>query len=222
MYAEDAVIEDPVGPSMFDPDGKGHHGHDGIRAFWELAIAPIETFHFTIHDSHANGSTCANIGTITTTFPDGGQVDTDLVMVYTVHDDGRVASMRAYWEPERAMGDLPQGAEPLSAHRRWSATHSTSGRSARQSSRTRSSSSGVWITGSKPWESAGDQRLVAQQLDPRVVGVVPARAGLEPVAADLDQPSASEGRRGSARARCRCGRRRWRPGSRPAARSSAS
>jgi len=103
VYAEDAVIEDPVGPSMFDPDGKGHRGHDGIRAFWELAIAPIETFHFTIHDSHANGVTCANIGTITTTFPDGGRVDTDLVMVYTVDDEGRVASMRAYWEPERAM-----------------------------------------------------------------------------------------------------------------------
>src|SRR3712207_7847446 len=44
VYAEDAVIEDPVGPSMFDPDGRGHYGHDGIRAFWEKAIAPIESF----------------------------------------------------------------------------------------------------------------------------------------------------------------------------------
>jgi ketosteroid isomerase-like protein len=104
VYAEDAVIEDPVGPSMFDPEGRGHHGHEGIRAFWELAIAPITSFRFVIHDSHANGNSCANIGTITTTFADGGTVDTDLVMVYTVHDDGRVASMRAYWEPERAMG----------------------------------------------------------------------------------------------------------------------
>ena len=104
VYAEDAVIEDPVGPSMFDPDGRGHHGHEGIRAFWELAIAPIASFRFVIHDSHANGDTCANVGTITTTFPDGGVVDTDLVMVYTVRDDGRVASMRAFWEPERAMG----------------------------------------------------------------------------------------------------------------------
>ena len=109
VYAEDAVIEDPVGPSMFDPDGKGHHGHDGIRAFWELAIAPIESFRFVIHDSHANGSTCANIGTITTTFPDGGRVDTDLVMVYTVDEEGRVASMRAYWEPERAMATYRKG-----------------------------------------------------------------------------------------------------------------
>ena len=71
MYAEDAVLEDPVGPSMFDPEGNGHHGHEGIRAFWELAIAPIESFRFHIHDSHANGDTCANVGTITTRFPDG-------------------------------------------------------------------------------------------------------------------------------------------------------
>ena len=103
VYAEDAVIEDPVGPSMFDPEGRGHHGHDAIRAFWELAIAPIQSFRFHIRDSHANGSTCANVGTITTSFADGTGVDTDLVMVYTIHDDGRVASMRAYWEPERAM-----------------------------------------------------------------------------------------------------------------------
>jgi len=109
VYAEAAVIEDPVGPSMFDPEGRGHHGHEGIRAFWELAIAPIEEFRFVIHDSHANGRTCANVGTITTTFPDGSQVDTDLVMVYTVGADGRVASMRAYWEPERAIATLRKG-----------------------------------------------------------------------------------------------------------------
>ena len=30
-------------------------------------------------------------------------------MVYTVHDDGRVASMKAYWEPERAMATYRKG-----------------------------------------------------------------------------------------------------------------
>lgn len=103
VYAEDAVIEDPVGPSMFDPEGVGHRGHDAIRKFWAAAIEPIATFHFHITDSHANGSECANIGTITTTFHDGGQVETELVMVYRVNGDGLVASMRAHWEPERAM-----------------------------------------------------------------------------------------------------------------------
>ena len=109
LWAEDAVIEDPVGPSMFDPEGRGHYGRDGIRAFWKLAIEPIDTFRFVIHDSHANGSTCANVGTITTTFPDGGMVDTDLVMVYRVDEQGRIASMRAYWEPERAMATYRKG-----------------------------------------------------------------------------------------------------------------
>lgn len=102
-YAPDAVIEDPVGPSMFDPEGVGHHGHAAIRKFWDAAIAPISTFRFHVTDSHANGNTCANIGTITTTFEDGGQVDTDLVMVYTVGEDGLITAMRAYWEAERAM-----------------------------------------------------------------------------------------------------------------------
>ncbi len=108
VYAEDCLLEDPVGPSMFDPEGKGHHGHDGISAFWEKAIAPIETFEFTVKDSFANpdSNTCANIGQIKTSFPDGSYTVTDLIMVYVVDDDGRVQSMKAFWEPERTMASF--------------------------------------------------------------------------------------------------------------------
>ena len=66
------------------------------------------------------------------------------------------------------------------------AIHDTSGFTARQSSRTWSSSSGVWMNGSKPYCCAGDELLAAEQLDPRVVGVVPTRRGLQLVAADLE------------------------------------
>lgn len=105
VYAEEAVLEDPVGPSMFDPEGEGHHGHAGLAAFWEKAIAPIDTFEFQINDSFANpGSrTCANIGRIKTSFADGSYTFTDLIMVYIVDDDGRVLSMRAFWEPDRTL-----------------------------------------------------------------------------------------------------------------------
>ncbi len=108
VYAEDAVLEDPVGPSMFDPEGKGHHGHAGISAFWELAIASIDTFEFLITDSFANpgSNTCANIGSIKTSFADGSHTTTDLIMVYVINDDGRVASMKAFWEPERTMASF--------------------------------------------------------------------------------------------------------------------
>jgi ketosteroid isomerase-like protein len=103
VYAPDAVIEDPVGPSMFDPEGLGHHGHAGIAAFWERAIAPISQFEFLITDSFANpgGNTCANIGRIRTTFPDGGHATTDLIMVYVIDDAGLITSMKAFWEPDR-------------------------------------------------------------------------------------------------------------------------
>src|SRR3954451_3621935 len=108
VYAEDAVLEDPVGPSMFDPEGNGHRGHEGISAFWNLAIAPIEKFEFEIYESFANpgSNTCANIGRIKTSFPDGSYTVTDLIMVYVVLDDGRVASMKAFWEPERTMASF--------------------------------------------------------------------------------------------------------------------
>jgi steroid Delta-isomerase len=108
VYAEDAVLEDPVGPSMFDPEGTGHHGHAGISAFWHRAIAPIASFEFEIRDSFANpgGNTCANIGRIRTSFPDGSHTTTELVMVYVVDDDGRVTSMKAYWEPDRTMASF--------------------------------------------------------------------------------------------------------------------
>lgn len=106
VYAEDAVLEDPVGPSMFDPEGKGHHGHEGITAFWNLAIAPIATFEFEINDSFAHHMTCANIGRIKTSFADGSYTFTDLIMVYVINEDGRVASMKAYWEPDRTMASF--------------------------------------------------------------------------------------------------------------------
>ena len=108
IYAEDCVLEDPVGPSMFDPEGKGHHGHEGLKAFWEKAIASVHKFEFEINDSFANpsGNTCANIGKIKTSFPDGSYTTTELIMVYTVNDEGRIASMKAFWEPERTMASF--------------------------------------------------------------------------------------------------------------------
>ena len=103
LFAPDGVVEDPVGPSVFDPEGKGHHGHEGIGGFWDLAISGVSRFHFTITDSFANGDSCANVGTITTVLEDGTRVDTEGVFVYRVDDHGLIKSMRAHWEFDRAM-----------------------------------------------------------------------------------------------------------------------
>lgn len=109
LFAPDGVVEDPVGPSVFDPEGKGHHGREGIGAFWDLAIAGVQTFHFTITDSFANGDSCANVGTITTVLEDGTRVDTEGVFVYRVDESGLITSMRAHWEFDRAMATARRG-----------------------------------------------------------------------------------------------------------------
>ena len=106
LFAEDAVLEDPVGPSFFDPQGHGHHGREGISAFWDIAIAPVVEFTFTIRDSFANGNACANIGTFSTVMEDGTMADTELIAVYRLDDDGLIRSMSAHWELDRTMATL--------------------------------------------------------------------------------------------------------------------
>lgn len=107
LFAADAVVEDPVGPSFFDPEGKGHHGRDAIGAFWDLAIAPVARFRFTIHNSFAGGDSCANIATFRTTFPDGSGVDVPLITIHRVDEAGKIVSMRAHWEAERVTPVTP-------------------------------------------------------------------------------------------------------------------
>jgi steroid delta-isomerase len=109
LFAEDAVVEDPVGPSMFDEEGAGHHGRAAIAAFWDKAIALAERFEFDIRDSFAAGSEVANVGTISAFLPGGMRIDTEGVFVYRVDDAGLILSLRAFWETERAMATARRG-----------------------------------------------------------------------------------------------------------------
>lgn len=99
LFAPDAVVADPVGPSPFDPDGDGHHGPEAIAAFYDEVIAQARV-RFSIRESYAAGSECANVGTITSTFPDGSAAVVDGVYLYRIDADERIVSLRAYWEFE--------------------------------------------------------------------------------------------------------------------------
>ncbi|WP_067797607.1 nuclear transport factor 2 family protein [Actinomadura formosensis] len=114
LFTEDALVEDPVGPSFLDPSGNGHRGPEAIGAFWDGFISTIAGFHFTIAGSFANGPCCANVTTITTTTPDGSTMTIDCVLIYTVNEEGRITSLRAHWEPDRALKTLtpPPHGEP--------------------------------------------------------------------------------------------------------------
>jgi hypothetical protein len=98
-FADDAVIEDPIGPSHFDPEGKGHRGRDEISAFYDKAIAPNKLeFNFT--DTFQCGNEEANVGNIVIT-TGGYQVTAEGVFTYKVNDEGKLVALRAYWELDR-------------------------------------------------------------------------------------------------------------------------
>lgn len=99
LFRPDAVVEDPIGPSMFDPDGHGHRGSEAIAAFYDAVIGPNQV-RFEIDASHACGSEVANVGRVITTLPDGSRATVEGVFTYRVDDDGRIAALRAYWEQD--------------------------------------------------------------------------------------------------------------------------
>jgi ketosteroid isomerase-like protein len=102
LFADAAVVEDPIGPSPFDPEGKGHRGRDAIAAFYDTVIGPNDSVSFALEASFAAGSEVANVGTITTVLPAGsGTVHTDGVFTYRVDGDGKLVALRAFWELEK-------------------------------------------------------------------------------------------------------------------------
>ena len=107
LFDPDALVQDPVGPSMLDPEGTGHRGAEEITRFWDKNFGAISQFRFRVKDSFANGLSCANVVTITMWLGDGGATMTvDMVAVYTVNEKGQITSLRAHWEPDRAMATI--------------------------------------------------------------------------------------------------------------------
>ncbi len=100
LFADDAVVEDPIGPSMFDPEGRGHQGREAIAAFYDQVIAANESIRFTIRQSILCGDEAANAGVIRITFDGGSAVEVDGVYIYRRSVDDRIASLRAFWEPD--------------------------------------------------------------------------------------------------------------------------
>jgi len=96
-FADDAIIEDPIGPSPLDPEGKGHRGKAAIERFWDNQIAPNRLM-FNIRESYAAGSECANVGSITVVMPGGAAMCVTGVFTYRVNEAGKLAAMRAYWQ----------------------------------------------------------------------------------------------------------------------------
>jgi steroid delta-isomerase len=89
LYAEDASVEDPVG-------SPAHVGHDAIRAFYKASAGSIRlALEGAVRTAGIEGA-CAMVAR--PKGADGVRIETLDTMVFD--DDGRIASMRAYWSPD--------------------------------------------------------------------------------------------------------------------------
>ena len=99
LFADDAVVQDPIGPSPLDPSGAGHRGAAAIAAFYDTVIATAEQITFEIERSYLCGDEVADVGVIRTVLPGGRQLAVvHGVFTYRSNGDGKLAALRAFWE----------------------------------------------------------------------------------------------------------------------------
>jgi ketosteroid isomerase-like protein len=105
LWADDAIIEDPIGISPIDPSGKGQRGALAIAAFWDDVIRrdPRARISFDYHTQYCAGDECACVGSLTNHFPDGSTFQVNGVFVYRANAAGKLISLRTYWEYEQCV-----------------------------------------------------------------------------------------------------------------------
>ncbi|MFW0787493.1 nuclear transport factor 2 family protein [Gordonia sp. CPCC 206044] len=104
-FAVDGSVEDPVGPSMFDPEGKGFHGREEISEFWDKSIGTTEKIEFVFDDEIICGNEVAYVGKIVTHIA-GHISEAHGVFTYRADDDGKLKALRAFWEVEKTINSV--------------------------------------------------------------------------------------------------------------------
>ncbi len=93
LYAEDATLEDPIGTTPL-------RGREAIRGFYAAAVGQVEL--------ELTGSPRVVAGEAA--FPMharfGGAETLEVIDVMVFDDDGRIASMRAFWSTDEAQPAL--------------------------------------------------------------------------------------------------------------------
>jgi steroid Delta-isomerase len=87
LYADDATIEDPIG-------GPLHRGIDAVRAFYQAAAGTVTMKR--VGPVHVAGREAAT-PLLVLIGPEGKKQALDIISVMAFNEDGKIASMRAFW-----------------------------------------------------------------------------------------------------------------------------
>lgn len=101
LFEDDAVVEDPVGPSGLDPSGAGRRGKAEIARFYDDVISTMTSFEFEIERCYLGGDEAAMAVTFTIGMGAGEPMVMDLINIYRRSEAGRLASLRSFWDGSR-------------------------------------------------------------------------------------------------------------------------
>ena len=104
LFAEDAIVQDPIGKSPLDPVGDGHKGKEAIEKFYDTVIAN-GNIEFNILESIPCADECANFAQIINIVGDV-KIETKMIVIYRVNSDDKIVSLRAFWDYEKMEDQL--------------------------------------------------------------------------------------------------------------------
>lgn len=104
LFTEDAVATDPWGSPP-------RHGPAQIGGLWDIAHQASLSYEPVVHRI----ALCAERAMLSFTMrghaPGGGGVEVDIIDVFSLTDDGRIAAIEAYWDSD-CMRNLPMESSP--------------------------------------------------------------------------------------------------------------
>jgi len=114
LFDAEAFVEDPVGAGT-------HRGHDALRKFWDVFIAPQEAIVFRPKRDFVAGDHVLRYVRIATTTPVSEDVPFEIpaIIEYRLRDS-KIVSLRAFWQANLAvtwhLGQGVRGAWSLTKH----------------------------------------------------------------------------------------------------------
>ena len=104
LFAEDALVQDPIGKSPLDPEGNGHRGIAAIEKFYDTVIANGD-IEFTIIESIPCADECANYAQIVNLVGDI-KIETKMIVIYRINSNNKIESLRAFWDYQKMENQL--------------------------------------------------------------------------------------------------------------------
>ena len=104
LFADDAIVQDPIGVSPLDPEGEGHKGIEAIENFYDTVIAN-GNIEFNILESIPCANECANYAQIVNVVGDV-KIETKMIVIYCINSSNKIQSLRAFWDYQNMENQL--------------------------------------------------------------------------------------------------------------------